>query len=491
MTEVPSIAVVGRTNKGKSSVVATLAEIRPGDRLAVGERPGTTRQTREYPVEADGKPVLRLIDTPGLEEAPRARDWLLQHSSSAADRPAALVRFVETFDGADEFVEEVRALKPIVEGGGILYVVDGTQPYRDRHEAEMEVLQWAARPRMALINRIRHPDSDDAARVEAHVADWKAALSQYFSTVVEFDAHRANFAQRIEILRTLAALDEGWRDGMRTAIDALQQQRKQRNLEAAGVIAGLIADAVTYTAEITLEKGESPERRRAPLQKGFHEHLARLEDTARRRIERLFVHGAFDGDASSVDAQQTELFSEESWTTFGLPPRALVLASGVSGAVGGGTLDAFVGGASFGAGALVGGLTGAGWALYHVTQRFADASLDRSPSAWGRMMAGERRLRIGPHPSPNFGWVLLDRALAHLDVVRNWAHARPTDEGGSAIRDHESGVEALDDRERAALHKLLTELRKKHVSPPSDLRVSLERAVADLVREGPNENGVG
>lgn len=484
MSEIPTLVVVGRTNKGKSSIVATLAEIRPGERLVVGVKPGTTRQTREYPLSIDGREVARLVDTPGLEEAPRARDWLLQHSSSAADRPDALRRFVETFDGADEFIEEVRALRPITEGGGILYIVDGTQPYRDRHEAEMEILQWAARPRLALINRIRHPDSDRAERIEEFVSDWRNALSQYFSTVVEFDAHRATFAQRVEIFRTLAALDAGWRDPMRAAVDAMVRQRRQRNLEAAGVIAGLIADSVTYTAELTLEQGESPDRRKEPLREAFHAHLIELERKARRRIEKLYAHGAFGTQETPESALDSDLFSEESWSTFGLSPGALVVASGIGGAAAGGMADAAVGGLSGGAGFLIGGVAGAGTALYHLTRRFAEASVDKSPAAWGRMMSGERRLRIGPHPNPNFGWVLLDRALAHLEVVRNWAHARPTGDGADEeIRAHIGLAEELSDSEKRALNTLLVKLRKKHTAPPNELRVELERSVAKMTEE--------
>ena len=43
-------------------------------------------------------------------------------------------------------------LTPILEGAGILYVVDAGAPYRENYEAEMEILRWTGRPSMAVIN---------------------------------------------------------------------------------------------------------------------------------------------------------------------------------------------------------------------------------------------------------------------------------------------------------------------------------------------------
>ncbi|HEY6100302.1 MAG TPA: GTPase, partial [Anaeromyxobacter sp.] len=73
MSEVPRFAVVGRVNKGKSSIVATLAE---DDSVRIDPRPGTTTEVREYPVRVDGRTLFVLVDTPGFEDAPRALAWL-------------------------------------------------------------------------------------------------------------------------------------------------------------------------------------------------------------------------------------------------------------------------------------------------------------------------------------------------------------------------------------------------------------------------------
>ena len=75
----PRLAVVGHPNKGKSSLVATLAE---DDSVGIGPTPGTTLRTREYPMTVDGRLLYTLIDTPGFQRARRVlaipahpREW--------------------------------------------------------------------------------------------------------------------------------------------------------------------------------------------------------------------------------------------------------------------------------------------------------------------------------------------------------------------------------------------------------------------------------
>ncbi|HAN68315.1 MAG TPA: DUF3482 domain-containing protein, partial [Halieaceae bacterium] len=49
---VPVFAVVGRPNKGKSSIVATLAR---DDSVGIEARAGSTREAREFPMRVDGE----------------------------------------------------------------------------------------------------------------------------------------------------------------------------------------------------------------------------------------------------------------------------------------------------------------------------------------------------------------------------------------------------------------------------------------------------
>ena len=229
----PGFAIVGHPNKGKSSIVATLAE---DEGVAISRFPGTTRQATFYTMRVDGEAQYQLIDTPGFQRPREVLEWLQQGSPSAQQRSQRVREFVAEHQQDLRFHDEVALLQPILGGAGILYVVDGARPYGPEYEAEMEVLRWTGQPRMALINPIGS---------DAHVAEWKRALDQYFSLVRVFDPLRADFSKRIELLQSFAGLNEGWRGALERAVVALKQEHIQRQHQVAREIAMLLQDVLS------------------------------------------------------------------------------------------------------------------------------------------------------------------------------------------------------------------------------------------------------
>jgi hypothetical protein len=406
-TRAPTFAVVGRVNKGKSSIVSTLIE---DDSIRVDKAPGTTRVCTHFPFRADdGRTLCYVVDTPGFEEAPRALAWLREREGTAADRPAAVVRFAERFRGSGEFADECALLEPILEGAAILYVVDASLPYRANYEAEMEILRWTGRPRMALINKIGGDD---------HVDEWRRALSQYFSVVRLFDAHRSGFDERISLLRAFRELDDGARAAIDEAIRVLRADWARRRERSGRVIAELVADAITYTEEHRLGDQERPDPRGEAWQAAFLESLRRRERRARREVETLYRHERLERDETDLAAESfdRDLFAEESRRVFGLDTWQLVRAGTVGGAAIGGTIDAATLGHSFLLGTVIGGVVG-GVAAYWGGMRIADVRV-LGQSVGGRVAV------VGPVRDANFPWIVLDRAFAHFESVARRAHAQ-------------------------------------------------------------------
>ena len=83
--------------------------------------------------------------------------WLEQRCRDAADRAHAVSEFVNAHRDDPRFHDECELLLPLVDGAGILYVVDGSRPYGSEFEAEMEILRFTGQPRMA-------PDQHDRRR---------------------------------------------------------------------------------------------------------------------------------------------------------------------------------------------------------------------------------------------------------------------------------------------------------------------------------------
>ncbi len=474
----PVFAVVGRVNKGKSSIIATLAE---DATVEISPRPGTTRRLTRFPVKVDDATQFELVDTPGFEDASRALHWLRAETITADARPARVRALVEAFAGTGDLSDECTLLEPILAGAFVIYVVDGSQPFRANYEDEMEILRWTGRPGMALINRIADDD---------HAPAWRPALQQYFSVVRDFDAHAATFAQRIGLLRAFRELDAGLAPALDRAVEALVAQRRRRRADVADAMTDLLVDAITLTLEARAAGKDALAT--VELERRFHEALRDTERRARAKVATLYKHpGQWADDDVGRPVFDADLFAEQVWEGLGLSSGQLLVALTLSGAVAGGTLDAMVGGASWGTGAAIGAAVGAVSGGVHAARRMARATRLRDAL---RGKGGGKLYRVGPHQNPNFPFVLLDRALLHYDAVLRRTHARrdlatvatPERRAGghepSAQGTSERGASAaLDRATRAALVSAFAKVRKNFEDPPRQARDAIHAQVRALV----------
>jgi hypothetical protein len=410
----PVFAVVGRVNRGKSSIIATLAE---EDSIAISPLPGTTRRATTYDVALDGEPLFRLVDTPGFEDAARALAWMQRSKPGAEQHRAKVAEFRQRFVGTDEFVEECELLGPVLDGAAILYVVDGSTPFRENIMAEVEILRWTGQPRMALVNR----------SVQAqHLATWHAALAPAFSTVRNFDAHAASFRERLQLLALFRELVEPWRIPLGRAVERLTVEQARRLHESALAIAALLVDSLTHTIEVDAGDGGLTRAEQLAAEQRFLDDLRALELRSRRQVEELYRHRRLTVEATPLERPEfsRDLFSERVWSSLGLSAGQLITAYSLAGATAGGALDAVVGGASFFTGTVLGAAVGGATALWQLGSRAFNVTAVQSIGERLRKTAEPmKRYRVGPHQHPNFPFVLLDRALLHHEAIRYRAHA--------------------------------------------------------------------
>lgn len=144
-TRLPIVAVVGRPNVGKSTLVNRIV----GRRLAVvEEHPGVTRDRRQFEADWAGRPFL-LVDTGG---------WELSPKDSIED---AIRQQVEAALGSADVV---------------ILVVDATTPVVDEDHEVVEMLRRSELPVVLAANKV-----DSEAR-EADAAElWKLGLGEPMS----------------------------------------------------------------------------------------------------------------------------------------------------------------------------------------------------------------------------------------------------------------------------------------------------------------------
>lgn len=433
---IPTFAVVGHPNKGKSSIVATLAE---DERIAIGTTPGTTRRANAHKLLVDDEVQYILVDTPGFQRARAVLDWLEARSGSASDRPALVAEFVREHGDDERFHDECELLRPILEGAGILYVVDGTKPYGREYELEMQILQWTGSPRMALINMIGDED---------YSLQWRQALDQYFSIVRVFDAMNADFDNRISVLRAFAELDEAWRQPLEQAVVTLERERQRRRVRSAREIASFICDALVMVERENLpgdpEDSSVSEAMRSKLTERLKRRISTAEQHARESVQAIYRWRTLTLQASSAELVDTELFAVAGWELFGLSETKLLITGVVSGALAGGGVDALLGGASMLLGAGIGALLGGAGAWFGGHELAKVKILGEA--------LGGRVLQVGPVNAPNFPWVLLGRAWVHHHLVSERNHAR-REAVSLSLSDARHLMDALPDDVRKTLGK--------------------------------------
>lgn len=446
----PRFAVVGHPNKGKSSIVATLAS---DSGVKIAPRPGTTVTADAFPMEVNGELLYTLIDTPGFENARSALAWLREHDAGADQRGEVVRQFIKAHRGDPLFANEVELLGPIADehnAAGILYVVDGSIPYSEEYEAEMEVLRWTGQPRMALVNAIGSADYTEA---------WHTALDQYFSIVRGFNAVRAPFRKHLDLLRAFGELRESWASPMQHAVDVLAEQRDRKKRDAAKRIAEMLADMLTLSTSVTLSRDADTETHKPALEEKLRGKLRQHERRCRAAVEAIYGHDALDREEPEAEDKQLlegDLFSESSWVLFGLAKRHLIVAGVTGGAVTGGVIDASVGAASFMAGMLVGAVLGGGLGWYSAGR----VAKIPTRSRWLRGALSGKKLTCGPITNLNFPFVVLGRARHHFGLIAGRNHAA---QGALKVTYDESDAGALNpltSEQTRDLSRLFAKLRK-------------------------------
>jgi len=438
VSNTPSFAVVGHPNRGKSSIVATLSQ---DDSVAIAKFSGTTRHSLSFPMKVDSRVMYELIDTPGFQRARKALAWMQDDVEKVHDRPEVVKRFVEYWQGSGKFVDECELLQPIIDGAGIIYVVDGSRPYGEEYEAEMEILRWTGQPSMALINPIDNTE---------YVGEWRAALNQYFKITRVFNAMTVGFYKRTEILNAFGQLQEAWRRPLEQAVSILKDMRKQQHLQAAQAITKMVVEMTAFALEKKIPTDADPGEYQPAMETRFFNRLRKLEKRGRKQVQEIYQHSHLESREDVIELLDSDLFKLKDWYLWGLDKKQLAAVSAAAGATAGLVVDAAVGGASLMLGAAVGGILG-GAGSWFMADKIARQKIS------GILPLGGKILSFGPVSNRNFPYVLLGRAIYHQQLIAGRPHAQ-RDQLKLQSVDQTDWLERLGREQRKQLDKLCKNL---------------------------------
>jgi len=436
----PRFAVVGHPNKGKSSIVATLAH---DDAVRIEPRSGSTQKAQTFPMLVDGEVLYELIDTPGFQRAHACYDYLSKHCDDASQRVSAVNNFFREHHNGDRFANECELLKPIINGAGIIYVVDGSKPYGSEYEAEMEILRWTGQPSLALINPI---EGDE------YIEEWQNALGQYFKTVRIFDAHKAEFHKQINLLKIFGELSESWQVPLHSAVKLLTAQRLNYHQNAADTLASSIVEILIHTERQNVALGLATSPIESLLKKRYKHTVRNIEKNSRDKIENIYAYFKIDRSESELKLESSDLLDQENWYLFGLTKKQLLTLAASAGASAGAIIDLGLGGSSLLLGSAIGGI-GGGLSAWKFSKRIAKITFKGLPT-------GGHTLQYGPAKHPNLPFVLLGRALIHHRFICQRTHAN-RDQVVLDKEDPENPLHSLSIGDKTKLMKIFQSIGKQ------------------------------
>ncbi len=343
------VAIVGHTNTGKTSLVRTLT--RDAEFGEVSDRPATTRHVEGTVLLVDGKPLVELYDTPGLEDpiglleqldrmrGDRRHDWI-EVVRAFLDSPAA----------QGDYAQEAKAIRQVLASDVALYVVDARDRVLGKHRDELEILGRCARPVLPVLNFVASP--------EARTDEWREHLSRVnMHAVAEFDTVVLNeFAEQRLFEKLLTLLDR-----FRPTLDALIEERQRQRGELVRSAAELLADLLIDVAAYVVIVPEQDVDRAETVMEQLKQAVRRREQQCVTALLELFRFRPDDYEAETVPVEQgqwgMDLFNPASLRQFGIRAGS----GAAAGAAAGLAIDAMTGGMSLGAAAVLGAALGALW----------------------------------------------------------------------------------------------------------------------------------
>lgn len=335
-----SISIVGHTNTGKTSLMRTL--LRDEYFGEIKNSAATTRHVESAILQSDNTELVKLYDTPGLEDASGILDWLENNTNNQLDGIERIEKLLADAVVQNEFAQEAKVLRQLLNSDAALYVIDAREPVLARYKDELTILSWCSKPIMPVFN----------FTLRQNLEAWQDMLARRHIHVIScFDTVAFDFNSEINLWRNLAImLNQPL--VLNQLIFMRQQEWQQLDIQAKELIAHFLIDITAYQQKIrTDEIDRLPE-----YQQQMQQAVRQLEKKLQQQLLQLyrFYHSQLEESDWVLQAFTPDPFSREQLKQYGIR----TTTSAAAGALIGFSIDALTLGTSLGVATAIGGLIG-------------------------------------------------------------------------------------------------------------------------------------
>ena len=340
-----SIAVVGHTNAGKTSLLRTLARDKHFGQVSA--KPGETRHVESIGIVLEGRVFLHLFDSPGFEDA-MALQAYLQQFTTVESRRATLERFLRSPEARGRFEQEAKIVRLLLDDiDAVFYVIDTTETPHAKFKCELDILALCGRPVMPVLNFVRDPKS----RIDA----WQTVLQDRGLHVqVLFDAVAPLAGSEHLLYEHLSVQLGAKRETLKSLVDALAREAEMRRRASLRTIGRLLVDVAAFRKPLLAQD-------QAQVLEGIkalHTQIGQLEQRSIDQLLSLYRFDRNDVAVRNLRALQGRL-EDDLFNTEVMKQAAKRLGLGATvGALVGLGVDLAMAGLSLGAGTVMGSALG-------------------------------------------------------------------------------------------------------------------------------------
>lgn len=477
MTGMPSFSLIGRSNAGKSSILATLLECDSNMTIAISSTAGETRRNNELFLNIGGNGShIRFFDTPGFQDATAAKQKIISIQEKNNINPQqAITSFCEA--GDTEFIDERRLLTSLDANTLPIYIINPEFSFQESFAAEVEILEMAGFPRekrIALINLHSKDGTVEPSRA------WRQYLEKNFAHIIEFDPHNARFTERKNLLEKLAESAPLHKEAILSTIKLLEQDWSKRRIDAAQQILDAFLSALQH--EQTGHFTRSNEREKKVLEdtliSNFRSVINQKISTAKQSMLSIYRYEQLAFEDSLSIEKDLEWDNHETWERLGLSRQQLTIAASAASAVAGAGIDTALGGISMGAATIGAALIGGSFTFFTgdkiPTFSMKTKNIRRSINS---LKGPQNGLTVSFPVRSNLPWVMLDHLLISFAQILTNTHGK---RGAFNAKSFENFTNNFSQREIKIFSKFFSAVSQgnnKHSEKVLDLLVSILKKI--------------
>ena len=400
------IVIIGDPNKGKSSLVSTLAY---DDNVKISDKSGETTVSKSFPLKINDEIIYELYDTPGFDNYEELLYFNEKHKDTYSDFNELLEAFINEYNGDIEFKKDIEIYKILIKKPIVIYLINSSESYRSEYQDQIEIIKKTKLPAFAVFNQKGNEDNKHT---------WKSIIKQNFIDSLSYNVLQSSFKDKIRLLELMQLKidDTKIKNQLSNSISILKKDFERRKEFTFEELIDSFYKIITYKKEMAYKKNTREQENE------YFVDIKKQEKKFYSIIEEEW--GFYNLNKEINELKEIEVDSKIFVKTLGVSNNTLFLIGTSLGAGSGATIGLGVDAASFfgslGAGTLFG--TGIG------------AVVGGAASLWGTKLVSKKtngvgikkRTIYGPIEDINWRLSLLAKLYIFVELIIKRSHADRT-----------------------------------------------------------------